>query len=478
MAGIKLQKAGEARWRIPREGSMQVEGVVYATDELLKTIRDDESLRQVVNVAQLPGIVKASIAMPDIHYGYGFPIGGVAAFPAEDGIVSPGGVGYDINCGVRVLRLPLQKEDVEKEIHRIVDALFSHVPAGLGRGGPLKLSKKDLKKVAREGAVWVINRGMGLSDDLESIEDGGRIDGADPDAVSDRAYDRGSDQLGTVGSGNHFVEIGYVDKVYDPEIARLFGLEEGTATVLIHSGSRGFGHQICDDTIRALQSYVTRKNINLPDRQLVYARVNDPEGRKYLGAMKSAINYAFANRAIIAHFVREVLKKVLKIPYDQIALVYDVGHNIAKEEEHVVDGERIKLIVHRKGATRGLPAGDSRLPLRYRGTGQPVIIPGDMGRASYILVAESRALEETFGTVCHGAGRNLSRAQAKKRARGRQIDQELKRDGVVVRSHSRATLAEEMPEAYKDVSEVVHAVEAAGLARAVARLKPLGVIKG
>lgn len=475
---IKLEKAGEGKWRIPRGGKMRVDGIVYATEKLLENIRKDEALRQVVNVATLPEIVKASIAMPDIHYGYGFPIGGVAAFPFEDGIVSPGGVGYDINCGVRALIVPVFKEDVEKDLRKIVDSLFERIPAGLGETGPISLDRGELKRVCTEGASWAVNKGFGLKEDLSAIEDEGKVEGADPACVSDHAYERGKDQIGTVGSGNHFVELGYVEKVFDEGVAESFGIKKNMLTVLIHSGSRGFGHQICTDYLNLLQAYGRKKNIELVDRQLIFAYMKDPEGKKYFGAMNSAINYAFANREVISHFVRECLEKILKIPYNNIKLLYDVGHNIAKVEIHNVENKPLRLLVHRKGATRALPAHHEKLPSRYKETGQPVIIPGDMGTSSYILVGEERSLRETFGTVCHGAGRNLSRSQAKKIARGRAIDKELEKEGIIVRSHSRETLAEEMPQAYKDVSDVVEAVVKAGIARKVAQLKPLGVIKG
>lgn len=478
---VKAQKVDEFRWRIPREGKMQTEGLVYADGELMKDIQQDQSLEQVANVATLPGIVGKSMAMPDIHWGYGFPIGGVAAFDTETGIISPGGVGYDINCGVRLLRSALNREDVQERIGDIVDALFAAIPAGIGsKRKDLKVSSQELAKLLGAGARWAVGRGFGTQEELEYIEAHGCISEADPKMVSERALDRGKPQLGTLGSGNHFVEVGYVDEVYDDHAARVLGLEKGGATILVHTGSRGLGHQICDDYIKVMLDASRRYGIELPDKQLCCAPVNSPEGKRYRAAMACAANFAFANRQLITHWVRETLEHIFHCgPRDlQVEVVYDVCHNMAKLETHEVDGEKRELCVHRKGATRAFPPGHPEVPRRYRDIGQPVLIPGDMGRYSYVLVGTEQAFTETFGSTCHGAGRVLSRHQAVKAAQGRSISRELEKKGIIVRGASRATLVEEMPEAYKDVSQVVEVVHRAGIGRKVARLKPLGVMKG
>lgn len=477
---LEIVKIDNYRWRIPRTGNMRVDGIIYANERIIKLLENDESPQQVANVACLPGIVKYSIAMPDIHYGYGFPIGGVAGFDVEEGIVSPGGVGYDINCGVRLMRTSLFLKDIEKKIEDIVSFLFKEVPTGVGSEGSIHLSPSDLRAVMREGAKWAVKNGYGHEENLSRIEDNGCIEGADPSAVSERAMERGQDQLGTAGSGNHFLEIGYVETIFNKKAAGVMGLEEKMVTLLIHSGSRGFGHQICDDYLVKMNRYVAEKKISLPDRQLACAHINSSVGKEYLAAMRCAVNFAFANRECLAFWAEKAFSKALNASPSTIGmrLVYDVAHNVAKIEEHEVDGKRMKLCVHRKGATRGFPPHHPLVPEVYREIGQPVIIPGDMGRYSYVLVGTERALKETWGTVCHGAGRVLSRKQAIKTARGRSITDELKSKGIVVKAKEKDTLAEEMPEAYKDVEIVVDAVVNAGLAEKVARIKPLGVIKG
>jgi len=475
-----IKKIDEWRFLIPKTGAMRVPGLIFSSSQLMPNIKDDQSLQQVVNVATLPGIVKHSLAMPDIHWGYGFPIGGVAAFNMEEGIISPGGVGYDINCGVRLLTTALVAHEIRPQIKELVLALFKNIPTGVGSRGRIRLSKKEERKVAVEGASWAIGRGMGEKEDLERTEDHGVMKGADPGAISDRAFKRGHDELGTLGSGNHFLEIQVVDEIYDTKIANVFNLFEGQLTVLIHTGSRGFGHQVCDDFLKEMVTHARELGFTLPDRQLACAYITSDMGKKYLSGMACAANYAWANRQIIMHCTKETFEKVLQIsPNDlKMELLYDVCHNIAKLETHVVDGKKVTLCVHRKGATRSLPPGHPDVPQRYRKVGQPVLIPGDMGTYSYVLAGSQKAMEESFGSTCHGAGRLLSRRQAIKMSKGRAIYRELEDKGIFVQSRGRTTLREEISEAYKDVSLVVEAVHMAGLAKKVARLRPLGVIKG
>lgn len=480
------EQLDDYRWRIPRQGNMRVDGLVYADRALMDDIRGDDAIRQVANVACLPGIVKHSIGMPDIHWGYGFPIGGVAAFdPDEGGVVSPGGVGYDINCGVRLLRCDLTADEARPRMSEIISQVARDVPAGVGEGyrrDAKTLSKSDVRAVLERGAAWPVEQGLGMADDLGRIESGGKLEGADPDEVSDRAVERGQPQLGTVGSGNHFIEIGHVDEVYDEGTAATLGLARGTVTVFIHSGSRGLGHQVCTDYLDIMQQAVKRYGIELPDRQLACAPLTSPEGKRYLAAMAAAANYAFANRQVMSHRVREAFAHALGRRWEdmEFRLVYDVAHNNAKWERHEVDGRERRLCVHRKGATRAFPPGHPDLSDAYRETGQPVLIPGDMGRYSYVLVGTEGAYRETFGSTCHGAGRRMSRTRAKKsvKADGRDLKRELAERGIEVRAASFATVAEEIPEAYKDVADVVNVVDAAGIGRKVCRLRPLGVLKG
>jgi len=441
----------------------------------------DQSLLQVANVATLPGIQKYSLAMPDIHWGYGFPIGGVAAFDMDEGVVSPGGVGYDINCGVRLLASDLKKSDVKSKIPDLVAGLFQNVPCGIGsRRKDLRLSHKDEVRVLERGAEWAVSHGYGVHEDLDCIESRGMIPHADPGSVSERSLERGRNQLGTLGSGNHFIEIGIVDEIYDDDAAFSLSLFPGQVTVAIHTGSRGLGYQVCSESISKLKKATTKFGFFLPDPQLCCVPVSSSEGRQYLGAMAAAANFAFANRQLITHWVRETFEMVLRIPPRDHALrtIYDVAHNIAKIETHMIDGEKKKLCVHRKGATRSFPPGHPDLSENVAKTGQPVLIPGDMGTCSYVMLGTETALTKTFGSTCHGAGRVLSRKKARQSARGRSIIRELANQGIHVMAASRATLAEEMPSAYKDVTEVVDTVHAAGLSRKVARLRPLGVVKG
>jgi tRNA-splicing ligase RtcB len=477
---VEIQKLSETMWKIPREGGMRVPGLIFASEAMMGDILRDDAVRQVMNVAHLPGILKYSIGMPDIHWGYGFPIGGVAAMDAEEGVVSPGGVGYDINCGVRLLRSELTTDALRPKLRELVAALHREVPSGVGSTGFVRLTKEDEEKVLTEGSRWAVSKGFASAEDVVCTESGGKLPGADPDAVSAVAKKRGRDQLGTLGSGNHFLEIDEVTEVFDEEAARAFALFPGQAVVLIHSGSRGLGYQVCDDYLATMAEYMRRNAIDLPDRQLACAHIRSPEGKRYLSALTAAANYAFANRQLLAHQTRETFLRFLGMgPRDLgMRLVYDCGHNNAKFEMHEVDGKKRKVLVHRKGATRCFPAGDAEIPESYRGVGQPVLIPGDMGNASFVLAGSPGAMDVSFGSTCHGAGRKMSRTQAKASVRGKSIIQEMEKRGVLVACASHKTLAEEIPEAYKDVSEVVNVVHDAGIARKVARLRPLAVVKG
>ena len=478
---ISFERIDAYRVRLPRSGGMRVDGIVYADERMMRDIQKDESLQQVRNVAHLPGIVGASIAMPDIHWGYGFPIGGVAAMDAADGVVSPGGVGYDINCGVRLLRSTLSRDEVTPRLASIVAQMYRNVPTGVGaHRTDLRLSGADVRQVLEKGAAWAVSKGLGRAEDLETVEERGCIAGADPDLVSDRAGERGQTQLGTLGSGNHFAELQYVAEIFDQRIAGAFGLFKNQITVMIHSGSRGLGHQVCTDHLRVMGDASRKYGIALPDRQLACAPISSPEGRNYLAAMAAAANFAFANRQVMAHWIRESLAVALGIAPDRtgVAVVYDVCHNIAKFETFTIDGRPRRLCVHRKGATRAYPPGHPGTPAPYREVGQPVLIPGDMGRYSYVMAGTEKAMAHTFGSACHGAGRLMSRSEAKRSVKGRSLINEMKDRGVHVMAAGMATVAEEMPEAYKDVADVVNVVHGAGIAVKVAQLRPIGVIKG
>ena len=477
---MKLRRIDPYRWEIPRTGDMRVPGIVYAAASMVKSPQQNEPLKQVANVATLPGIVKASLAMPDMHWGYGFPIGGVAAFDWKEGIVSPGGVGYDINCGVRLASTALNENDVRRKLEPLVNALYQYIPSGVGSKGSLKLETSEEKKVLREGSRWAVRQGLGIPEDIDHTEDGGCLPDADPELVSPRALERGRNQLGTLGSGNHFLEVGVVDEIYDAETAQRYDLHEGRVTLMLHCGSRGFGYQVCDDFLAAMNRHVRKLDFQLPDRQLACAMIQSEMGKNYLAAMACAANYAWANRQVLLHRSREVFQRVFGIGPRQLEmkLLYDVCHNIAKREEHTVDGEIRSVCVHRKGATRSFPPGHPLVCENFRTVGQPVIIPGDMGTASYVLVGTEKAMEETFGSTCHGAGRVLSRKAAKKASKGRAIHRELEDKGILVRWTGRGTLAEEMPDAYKNISEVVGVVHGAGISRKVARLRPMAVVKG
>jgi tRNA-splicing ligase RtcB len=478
-----LEKVDDYRFRIPKsyKPGMRVPGLIYADEKLLKDIRQDKACEQVANVAFLPGIVSASMAMPDIHWGFGFPIGGVAATDIDEGgVISPGGVGYDINCGVRMLKTNLALEDVQPRLKDLVWALFSDVPSGVGSEGDIRVSAKEEKEILVKGAKWAVAKGYGTEDDLECTEENGAMPGADPDAVSERAYQRGKSQSGTLGSGNHFLEVQVIDQLYDREACDTLGLNLGQVTVMIHSGSRGLGYQVCDDYTRSMVQCLQKYNINVPDRQLACAPVESPEGKAYLGAMRCAANYAWANRQCLMYLTRKVFEKVFGGSWQKMgmSLIYDVAHNIAKIETHIVSGKAHKLCVHRKGATRAFGPGHPAVPERYRKIGQPVIIPGDMGRNSYLLVGTQGAMDETFGSTCHGAGRVKSRTAATRTINPDTLLKELESKGIIVKASGRGTLVEEAPQAYKDVNDVVDVVHNAGIAKRVCRMRPLGVIKG
>jgi tRNA-splicing ligase RtcB (3'-phosphate/5'-hydroxy nucleic acid ligase) len=487
---MKLRQISENCWELPKSGQMRVPGRIYTNADLLEALRREAAgkggasrggaLQQVANVAHLPGIVGASMAMPDIHWGYGFPIGGVAAFDWKEGVISPGGVGYDINCGVRLAVTRLEAREVAPRFEALADALYRAIPAGVGTGGSLKLSPKEERRVLVEGSRWAVAQGFGHAEDLERTEDGGCMPGADPGVISERALKRGAGQLGTLGSGNHFLELGVVDEVFSEAEARAFGLFEGQLTVLLHTGSRGFGYQVCDDFLAGMTKAMRSIDLKLPDRQLACAPIRSDTGRRYLAAMACAANYAWANRQVLMHQAETAVMRTLAMsPRDLgLRLVYDVCHNIAKKEVHRVGGRQQTLCVHRKGATRAFAPGHAALGDLYRPVGQPILIPGDMGTGSYVLVGTETAMAETFGSTCHGAGRVLSRKAAKKQSRGRVLHDEMADRGVVVRWTGRATLAEEMPEAYKDIDAVVDVVHRAGISKKVARLRPLVVVKG
>ncbi len=479
----KIKQIDDVRWEIPQDHKrgMRVPVRIYADAELLNEMRRDMTLEQATNVSFLQGIYKYSIALPDGHQGYGFPIGGVAATDAETGVISPGGVGYDINCGVRLLHTNLEKKDAEPKLRELVDALFRNVPSGLGSRGKMRLTRAQLDEVLENGARWGVEQGFGWQEDLERLEEGGCMAGAEAGRVSPRAKERGLPQLGSLGSGNHFLEIQVVDKIFDPEVASKFGLtHEGQVTVMIHTGSRGLGHQVCSDYLRTMERAVHQYKIVLPDRELVNVPVTSPEGQAYFSAMACAANYAWTNRQMIVHWVRQSFEQVLGRDAESLGLhiIYDVAHNIAKLEEHRIDGELKKVYVHRKGATRAFGPGHPDIPSIYREVGQPVLIPGDMGTASYVLVGTEQAMQETFASTAHGAGRRMSRTAARKQYWGENVRKELESKGIIVRAAKVTMIAEEAPGSYKDIHKVCEVSHKAGIARMVARLKPMGVAKG
>ena len=480
---IPLERIDANRWRIPQRyrPEMRVPGMVYADDELIEQIKADNSLQQVANVATLPGIVGHSLAMPDIHWGYGFPVGGVAATDADKGVVSPGGIGFDINCGVRMLATDLLRDQIKGQVDRLADELFRNLPSGVGGEGMRRLTKDEMHQVMQRGSAWAIEEGYGIAEDLENTEENGCLAGANPDAVSQKALQRGINQLGSLGSGNHFCEIQVVEHIYDEQAAQALGIgQKGQIVATIHCGSRGFGHQIAEDYIKLAEAKQQNYGFKLVDRQLACLPLQTVEGQQYLGAMACAANFAWANRQLLMHGVRQAFSAIFgrKARARDLPLVYDVCHNIAKIEEYEIDGQMRRVCVHRKGATRAFPAGHPAIPEKYRAVGQPVLIPGDMGRYSFVLVGATGSMEQTFGTCCHGAGRRQSRTAAKKSISSKDLLAQLDARGITVRVHSKNLLPEEAPLAYKDAQQVVSVVHNAGLAKLVARLKPIIVVKG
>ena len=476
-----IEPIGPYRYRIPKEThpNMRVDGRLFLSEALFAKLQKDQSPQQVANVATLPGIVGHSLAMPDMHWGYGFPIGGVAAFDADEGVISPGGVGYDINCGVNLTRTNVTWSQLKPKLERLINRLFERIPTGVGSSGGLHVNKDEFERVLLYGAKWAVQRGIATEGDREHMEEQGQLSGADPDQISARARERGFDQLGTLGAGNHFVEVQIVEQIHDEKVAQAFGLFQDQVCVMVHSGSRGFGYQVCTDFLPVMDKAATKYGISLPDRQLACAPLKSDEGIRYLSAMACAANFAWVNRLAMRYLAIDVLSEVLDISSQQgFGMIYDVCHNIAKYENHEIDGTMKRVCVHRKGATRSLPAKHPLVPPAYRHVGQPVLIPGDMGRASWVLVGAETALKESFGSAPHGAGRLLSRNQGAKLRRGDQVRMDLAAQGIFVQARSRSTLAEEQPEVYKNVDDVVQVAAGVGLARPVARLKPVGGIKG
>jgi tRNA-splicing ligase RtcB len=483
MIGLKdLIRISDYEWEIPKShrSDMRVPVRLFATRRMLEDVTRDKSLEQAVNAATLPGLVGHVVVMPDMHQGYGFPIGGVAATRLPDGVISPGGIGYDINCGVRLLGSQISLETAQPWMDDLATALNYHCPSGVGKKGSVRTSEAELEAVCRQGSRWALKQGFASEADLRRTEESGCVEGADPGKVSKRARQRGRPQLGSLGAGNHFIEIDLVEQIFEPTAASVMGLTEGMLAVQIHCGSRGFGHQICTDYVEEFQGAVRRFGIKLPDRELVCAPLNSPEGQNYLAAMRCAANYAFTNRQILAHNARKAFEQVLagKVKDRHLHQVYDICHNMGKIETHTIDGERMEVCVHRKGATRAFGPGAPELPDEYKPIGQPVLVPGSMGTASWVLVGTQASMEQSFGSSCHGSGRLMSRHQAKRNVRGDKLRQELEAEGIHIRAGSMAGLAEEAPQAYKDVDQVVQAVVGGGIARKVARLRPLAVIKG
>jgi tRNA-splicing ligase RtcB len=480
--GIELKKISQNLWEIPKSGEMYVPGRIYISKNMAeRSLHNDQALQQVINVAHLPGIQRFSLAMPDIHWGYGFPIGGVAATDLDDGVISPGGVGYDINCGVRLATTFLEYDFVKEKIESLISNLFHAIPTGVGAHGAIKkLSQKEMREVLTKGSVWALENDLGEQSDVDFTEESGTLKNADPDTVSARAIERGVDQVGTLGSGNHFCEVDVVEEIYDEKTANVFGLFKNHIVVQIHTGSRGLGYQICDDYLKTILKASNSYGYKLPDKQLACAPFRSKEGKDYLSAMQAAANFAWNNRQVIMHLAKKSFLQTFRMTETELGfnLVYDVCHNIAKIEEHKIEDEMKKVCVHRKGATRAFPPGSKMIPSKYRQVGQPVLIPGDMGRYSFVAAGTEKAMNDTFGSSCHGAGRNLSRTKALKDAKGRNLLEELHKKGIVIQASGYKTIAEEMPEAYKDVSEVVNVMHEEGITKKVAKLRPIGVIKG
>ena len=476
---MQIEKVSDVKWVIKKEGEMKVPVTIFAKESLLKKMQEDRTLLQSINSATLPGIVKNMLVMPDGHEGYGFPVGGVAAFDAENGIISPGAIGFDINCGVRLIKTNLMVSDIKPKIKELINQLFLEIPSGVGSKSKIRFTREELKRISEEGVEFLVQKDFAMKEDLNRIEENGRMDG-DFSKVSNKAIERGLPEIGSIGAGNHFLEIQKVEKIFDEKVAKIFGLSEGQVVIMVHTGSRGFGHQICTDYLKVFSDWTKRKGIRLPDPELVYAEINSKEANDYIGAMKCAVNYAFANRQIITYLVRKTFEKVFNKSFDALGMeiIYDVAHNIAKVEEHEVDGKRMKLYVHRKGATRAFSKEREEIPKEYRAIGQPVLIPGSMGTASYLLIGNEGAMKETFGSTCHGAGRTMSRTKAVKSLPARKVLEELSAKGIEVKVVSRELISEEAPQAYKNIDEVVETVEKAGISKIVTRNVPLAVAKG
>lgn len=475
---VELNKVGEYKWKIPKTGDMNVPGIVYASDKLIKQIKQDKTLDQIKNVAHLPGIYKNSIAMPDAHQGYGFPIGGVAALDRETGGISPGGVGYDINCGLRLVKTPLTADEVKPKIKELINTIFNKVPSGVGKSSKISISKDQLKDIIENGVEWAVDNGYGLEDDLDHIEERGKMSEADASVVSKKALNRGKEQVGCLGAGNHFLEIEKVGKVDDEEVLENYGLEKDQVCVMIHTGSRGFGHQVCTDYLKKTERKHSDVTNKLPDKELVYAPAGSETAENYYKAMSCAVNFAFVNRQIVMHQIRKAFQEVFDIEYSDLKPVYDVCHNVAKKETHEVNGEKRDVYVHRKGATRAFPPHHENVPSKYKESGQPVLIPGNMGTGSYLLRGAEKSLNLSFGTTAHGSGRIMSRSKAKGKFWGETVQSELGKKGIVVKANSMPVVAEEAPGAYKELEEVVNVSHELGIAKKVAKLDPLGVIKG
>ncbi len=474
-----LKRLNDWLWEIPQSfrPQMKVPARLFASEEMLSAILTDRSLEQLVNVATLPGIKKAALAMPDIHEGYGFPIGGIAATAYPDGLISPGGIGYDINCGIRLLSSSLTLAEAKTHLEKLADQLFGQIASGIGRGGGLRLTKEELNQVLEKGVSWLVKKGRTSQEDLNSIESAGSLAEADSAAVSDLAKKRGRDQLGTMGAGNHFVEVDVVEEIFEKGVAKAFGLFPNQVVLLIHSGSRGLGHQVATDYIAQLFKAAQKYGLGFPDRELAGVPLSSPEGQAYFSAMSAAANFAWANRQVMTEILRQVWQTVFG-PRNELSLLYDVAHNIAKIENHQIDNQEQKVLVHRKGATRAFPAHHSQLPEKYQAVGQPALIPGTMGTASYVVVGTETGMKEAFGSVCHGAGRAMSRHEALRQVSGKEVKARLAEKAILVRTHSLSGLAEEAPQAYKDVELVISVIEKANLANKVARLRPQAVIKG
>jgi tRNA-splicing ligase RtcB len=476
---ISPKKINDHLFEIEKTGNMKVPVRIYASEKLMKNLEQDRSLQQGMNVACLPGIYGQSIMLPDAHQGYGFSIGGVAALDFEHGCISPGGIGFDINCGVRLLTTPLKKEDVEPKIKELIDSMFRNVPSGVGSESFLCLNNQELDDVLNRGAAWAVDKGYGFKEDLEHCEENGSMKDADASKVSNKAKSRGREQLGTLGAGNHFLEVQFVDQIFDKKVAEAFGItEEGQVTVMIHCGSRGLGHQVCSDYLRQMEEADPALAKSLPEKDLIYAKAGSQLAKDYFGAMAASANYAWANRHIIAHQIRKSFKEILGLEPEKLKTVYDVAHNIAKIEEHMIEGEKKKVYVHRKGATRSLPAEHPNVPEVYKHVGQPVIIPGSMGTSSYLLVGTQKAVDDTFGSTAHGAGRVMSRTEAMRSFRGEQVKKDLAEHNIYLRAGSMKGVSEEAPAVYKDIDEVVKVSHEAGIGNLVAKLRPIGVIKG